>query len=371
MRYSNTELKGLRSPKEILIKNLSEYISLFSKGEFDNCIFRGEPTNYPNIISSALRRYSNSFADPKTEFPFIDMKDEFKREVFHKINESERENFLAFSQHHGLPTNLVDFTKSPLVSLYFACQPYYGKNENYDNSRGFVNVIKNKLIDVTDIIRNIGDKNLLYEFVHDKYIFTNIYFKLLEYENNFPYDFYKHFKQLNKEFNTYFFEGFITDNEYPKYYNGLYKNMIIKEYLNFINIADSEFIDAVKEKTNHIKIEVMSYCILLNRFLFKIPVHNQVIYWINSIPNFVYTPILSFERGINQQGLFIYQTFLSFKEEVYNSPICSIQRIWPDVIIVIENKEHILKELDFMGINQKFIYGDFDNIANYIKNKHT
>jgi hypothetical protein len=370
MRYSNTELKGLTSPKEILIKNLSEYISLFSKGEFDNCFFRGEPTNYYSITSSALRRYSNSFADPKKEFPFIVMKEEFKRDIWHKIKQDERKNFLAFSQHHGIPTNLVDFTKSPLVSLYFACQPYYGDNEKFDKTRGFVNVIENKLIDVTDIITKLGDKNLLNEFVYDDYIFESLCLKLVEYERNFPYDFYKYFKQLNYDYNSYFFEGFLKDSKFPEYNNGLYKNMIILDFMNFIDESDNDLLDLIKEKVGDIKIEVMAYSILLRKFLFRITEYNEVVYWINCIPNFIYSPILSFERGINQQGLFIYQSFLSFIEGAYDTPVCSEQRIWPDTVIVIENKEKILKELDFIGINQKFIYSDFDNIANYIKNKY-
>ncbi|HBG2473036.1 TPA: FRG domain-containing protein, partial [Clostridioides difficile] len=94
------------------------------------------------------------------------------------------------------------------------------------------------------------------------------------------------------------------------------------------------------------------------------------IWWLNCIPNFTYSPILSFERGRNQQGLFIYQAFLSFTEKVYDTPVLAQQRIWPDKTIIIENKEKILAELDFIGINQKFIYGDYDNIANYIKNKY-
>ncbi len=31
----------------------------------------------------------------------------------------QRKHFLAFSQHYGLPTNLLDFTSSPLISSIF------------------------------------------------------------------------------------------------------------------------------------------------------------------------------------------------------------------------------------------------------------
>ncbi len=57
-------------------------------------------------------------------------------------------------------------------------------------------------------------------------------------------------------------------------------------------------------------------------------------------------------------------------EEVYKFPVNAQQRVWPNKIIVINNKEKILEELDFMGINGKFIYGDYDNIASYIRNRY-
>ena len=38
--------------------------------------------------------------------------------------------------------------------------------------------------------------------------------------------------------------------------------------------------------------------------------------------------------------------------------------------IVYDIDVKILEELDLMGINEKFIYGDFDSIARYIKNKY-
>ena len=55
MRYSKRHLKGLPSPSETVIDSLMEYMSLFASGKYNNFIFRGEPTNYHDTISSALR----------------------------------------------------------------------------------------------------------------------------------------------------------------------------------------------------------------------------------------------------------------------------------------------------------------------------
>ena len=109
---------------------------------------------------------------------------------------------------------------------------------------------------------------------------------------------------------------------------------------------------------------------LLQEFLQQILINQATVWWLNCMPNFLYTPYLSFERGRNQQGLFVYQAYLSFDEDIYDAHILSQQRVWPEYVIVIENKENILQELDFLGINEKFIYGDYDNIARYIKRKY-
>ena len=87
MLYSKRHIKGLPSPKEIVVKNVSDYMKLFTEGKFQDFVYRGEPTNYHETISSALRH---------GECPFIMMKNEFKREIYHKITEDERNDFLAF-----------------------------------------------------------------------------------------------------------------------------------------------------------------------------------------------------------------------------------------------------------------------------------
>ncbi len=159
MRYSKKELEGLPIPKEIVVRDLAEYINLFSNNEFENYIFRGEPTNYHDTISSALRN---------KEYPFIQMKNEFRREIFHRLTPDERSNFLAFAQHHGIPTNLIDFTRSPLVALFFSCQPFHSSNRSFEQERGFVYLLKDELIDITDLLSRNEDKNFLDLFIRNE-----------------------------------------------------------------------------------------------------------------------------------------------------------------------------------------------------------
>ena len=39
------------------------------------------------------------------------------------------------------------------------------------------------------------------------------------------------------------------------------------------------------------------------------------------------------------------------------------------MVIQVDNQKEIMKELDMVGINKKYIYGDFDNTAQYINMK--
>lgn len=370
MRFSNRKLEGLPEPEEIVIKDLASYIQLFSDGKYRNYLFRGEPTNYHETVSSALRgdfRYS-----------FIEMRNEFKKEVWHKLSSDERTYFTAFSQHHGIPTNLIDITTSPLVALYFACGNYKNPiDTNYDEERGYVNLFEDNFVDITNILTKFEDENLLEIYAYNREnILFDMYIIFLEFEKKKPYDFYKYLKKLNDDYHYYFSTG-IEKMYLPKdlvpYNNGEYKREIWEYAFDVMN-ENKEVKDLFSQLENtfrKVSDEVFLYTVYLQKFLKNILDFTEPIWWFNIMPNFKYAPILTFERGRNQQGLFIYQTYLSYIEQVYNAEILAQQRVWPDKIIVIENKNLIHKELDFIGINEKFIYGDFDNVASYIKKNVT
>lgn len=374
MRFSNRQIEGLPLPPEQIIVDLSSYIKIFSNGRYKDYLFRGEPTNYDETSASGLRGDSTD--------SLIRMKEDFKREVWHKLSQDERIHFTAFCQHHGIPTNLIDISTSPLIALFFACQPFNNRNEKrFDEQRGFVYFFKDTAVDISDIVEKYENDNIL-DLIENNTgdIILDIYKLILDFERK---DTEKLLIKLKHLMNQQVLNSNEDVPDFFKYIDLDYVNFDYVEYrYQFDNDLKAIIYKEIENKYNksiydkieqaHKPISPLSFYYVLKLYsLMSNRIFNDVLASkLDFLPDFKYAPILAFERGRSQQGLFYYQLYSIYDNFIYGTNRFLQQRIWPDEVIVIENKEAILKELDFIGINNKTVYGDFDNIAQYIKNKY-
>lgn len=342
----------------VTIKSLSDYIKQIDNLE-PKVFFRGESKEYNSQIASAFRPYWGTFRSNKP-FPFIDMVDEFYREVAYKL-EDDKEDFIAFAQHYGIPTNLLDITSSPLAALYFACE------KDYDED-GYIHLLDDVYIDVTDLIHRFPNKNLI------DVVFANTPKELC-----YLVPIFKEFKKKHLGEFRWLLSDLI--DEYLFNFRESFSNNEIELQKKLKDRDDySEIVICLAECDNDLKhsallecdIDICLYLWLQYRFFKKAKEQLETIFHVCFLPTMLYKPVITFERGRNQQGLFIYQGYTMYVESTYDFNVLLVQDIcFTKPQFKIKNKREILKSLDKLGINKKTLFCDYDSIASYIKDKYT
>lgn len=359
------------------IYTLNEYITAVKELRSNEYYFRGENTKYPSIASSLLRKNNKTLLkDQKFNF-YENLVNDYFSEIASDIGEFERENFLAFSQHHGLSTNLIDLTTSPLIALYFACSSTSVTDNS--NNTGYVYLFdQNSTIDISSLINKymIAPSNS-YNIVD---FFLNENTSVL--------------KTLSNYFSSFFWDEDIKpvlNNIIDLYLNTIPKSVINEDLYNIITNAHGiqgilhvlpiETDNLIKNYESSTGLQYLNMPLLVNLYIILLW---EYFNWLSSssfcglnkqpsfpkIPYLMYKTSYKFDRIRNQDGVFLYQlfhTFASENEDVPNEVIK--QEVIPDKTLIIKDQETILEELDFIGINLKSIYGDFDNIASYLNNK--
>lgn len=326
------------------VGSVAEYMGYMRQHHLESCISRGEDRQYPLLNAAAFRRNSS--------LEIQKMVSAFEQRIGNSLTEMQRRHFLAFSQRHGLPTNLLDFTFSPLISLYFAC----GGEPEEDGYVYFIR--KDRLIDISDhldLINNVFFPSFLIASPELEDLFSGITSVFIQNE-------------------AYVFELMEHIGRVVEGVPGC--DAIRAELQRILRARDAYDIDqldgliaAMKKRLRAIRglktempldalgsygclfVQMMQLIVLVSRRdgPFGVPFY------------FTYEPANITERISNQSSVFIYQLY----------GINSIrQGIYPDLILRITKKEEILADLDCLGINEQFIFNDYDHIASYIKKKY-
>lgn len=328
-----------------VIKSVTELIDFISDNENKKYLFRGENEEYDEQIAGAFRRKRT--VNGQIEYPFDTMIHEFSREIGNPVCKDE---ILAFAQHSGLPTNLLDITSNPLISLYFASLPSLSEENGYIYMLDMENTI-----DITDTVQKLGTKNLLTEvyfcnkdiiksFVRNLATLKDIV--LIDYGNQLQEDLKNTASEL------------LRDGE-----------DVILDFNNTILVKQASI-----DKYDYIPknyAAAIDYVIYLQTFLSCCRKYN-LFADITGLPLMIYSPVMSFKRGINQQSHFIYQNYFSYSDDIFDYAYLGTQSIqFTNRIIVSNNaKTDILHTLDLLNVNQKFIFNDADSIAEYIVKRY-
>lgn len=355
---------------DVTISSLGEYIDVIKKNNLQKHYFRGENQEYPNISSSIIR----NFVPTKDDYGLIDIYSDllsaYYQEVGYELDTMQSENFLAFSQHHGLKTNLIDFTTAPLVALYFACD-----RKNYDVSNGYVYLLsKEDTVDASDFLRNYSIKE---KSCYN--VFSRLAYRDEEIITQFRYLLYNHTGILYDK-NPY---DLLNDlipiiSMYPNFKKS---NLYLKDRKSLLDLGVDgiyKITDLVQKYIPNFNIYggmgIMEFTALLLIFFedlttsyFPDDLPNNIPF--PKIPYMMYKTPLKFDRIRNQNGIFLYQGFLDYYTRLDEMGGLMVQEIIPSFIIQIKNQKNIMDELDLVGINRTFIYGDFDNTAQYINEK--
>lgn len=381
MKVENTEIEY-----DYLVDNLSKYIEIVESLQKDAytqtkrpILYRGETDNYyqhnnnqPYFNASAFRERSvegyEGYEKGKN-LPFQNNIESFKYEVWAELDDDTRNSFLAYSQHHGIKTNLIDFSLNPLISLYFAVESYI---DNVNNNKrintekpGYVYILDVPVLDVTPLFEQTGETNLLDIITtKDKDLLDMVINLLGDFSKDNNEFLEQHFYLLCQD---YYRNAHDDENEELVIEKGNDEDLVSQIVEKIVQSEEHRYIRDFYNRYHTDGPLYLYYLIVLRGYIELkkekfLPIGRE---FSGAIP-MVYKPIMNFKRGTNQNGIFLYQNYTV-------SPggfLLDTQLIKPTKIIKVENKGEIIRSLDNININSKFIYGDHSSIAQYIENKY-
>ena len=308
--------KGLDSLKEVERKEIKSVDNLMylrqilkNSYESDECefYFRGQCASSWELLPSVMRpSQRTAFRDNESEM----LLDLMSRKPENFVGVTSALSQLVLAQHHGLKTRLLDITRNPLVALFYACENSSPRGK-FDNGLFHVFVVPKSLVktfdsDTISIIANFA--------------------KLPRSEQDVL---------MGKSEDPNFKVGRRSQLGYSNHYN-----YIMNRLYHYIRQEKPYF-------NKNINI----------RDLFRV---------------FVVEPKQSFERIRMQSGAFLISAFHEKfeKEKILawnkNIPVYDHYKL----VVPIDNKENILKELRFLNVKREVLTPSLDETAKAIVEKY-
>lgn len=358
------------------IENLSQFIDLINTLPSDRYSYRGESDLHFERTSSALRPYDGT-QDSEKEYPYEKMIKDYYYETSHVLSGMERANFIAFAQHYGIPTNLVDVSFSPLVALFFACSPknMYEYEKKRADRTGYVYFLRSDGIDITSVIEKDPFVNVARELTDDR----NPHFAELSKLIQDYYD--RHRQECLEDLYLVIQQILLLDTEDTRVEKRRYEAVLsaVKDgddrqtTIHADGMFQHMFGEEWKKRFDYPPKPTIFwwYVAFVRAYLVKLLTHRKRVYYFDFLPNFVYKPVMGFERGRSQAGYFMFQSYLTFLEGDSDYWVLAQQRVkYERTIAMVTNPVGVKEELDNVGINLKTIFRDFDSIAKYILSKY-
>lgn len=405
----------------IKVNSVSEYIKILESLGIDNYIYRGQNEPYYGIQANGFRPYLGGWDTDKI-YNIDKIVKDYYQQIVSKLKNEEKQHFLAFCQHYGIPTNLIDFSYSPLIALFFACQgkrePTFSLSELIGNTSVqelerdssiqdmLIHNLMNKLrkpmlskyaqvyllnkkwlLDITDVISTVEYGNFLESIYDSKEIRLQLIYKL---QNLFENPLIKTSEisdcliqliECYRENDSTFWGGFLDDEDCEEEDLFLYQRRLKNEALEDVILPlycfvfnemederipyEANIFGGYPEHGNIYQLSSATYIFLLANLIQIF--HNdrrgfdKLKFKLKIY--FTYQPPNLFDRISMQKGVFVYQPYFYAHDIIFNYNMLSVQNIIPDIHIEINNYQEILSELDTLGINLGSVYGDLDNIA--------
>ncbi|MDR0896633.1 MAG: FRG domain-containing protein [Oscillospiraceae bacterium] len=354
--------------EDVAVGTVAEFVERLESGGGKYAYFRGENRDYGDTRLTAA-----AFRKGKGMKEMEEMCNRFYGKVFAQLTPNEEQHFLAFCQHHWIPTCLLDITENPLMALYFAC-------DKGDEQDGYVYCFADNFLDLTKLIDKAGTENFARGFFYidsepyrDKSLFDECYLK-----------WHKENRKIEDAYSNMLIDYIVKSSRFLG--KTIYKKIIAKivsierKQLSFLDEKDRQYF---LEKLNtymrfgdtkgffDIVVALAQYDLLLYAALHCYISPRLSCETVSSIPAFIglpktiYKPLLSFGRAVAQHSQFIYQYDYDFGF-VTDKPINKRVNPAHTIRISAQSKPAILRTLNTLGINRSTVYGDFDNIAQHI-----